>query len=93
MTYCFKVWVAASFLLAALLGGCATTMPSQVEVPVATPCVKQNDIPDRPPLPSEDDLMKLDRNKRTLETWDEMLQLRYYSDQLRALLQACTGGK
>ena len=93
MTYAFRVWVSASFLLAALLGGCASTMPTQVEVPVATPCIKQRDIPDRPPLPSEEDLLKMDRHKRTLETWDEMLQLRYYSDELRALLNSCTGGE
>ena len=93
MNRVFKIYVCAVFLLAALLGGCAATMPSQVEVPVATPCVRPSDIPDHPPMPSESDLLKLDRNKRTLETWDDMLQLRYYSDQLRALLQACTGGK
>ena len=93
MTYIFRVWVCGAFLLAALLGGCATTgVPHEVKVPVPTPCIKPNDIPDRPPLMGEDDLMKLDRNKRTLETWSEYLQLRYYADQLRALLKSCSGG-
>ena len=77
----------------ALLSGCATTQgTTEVRVPLAVPCVKQSQIPAQPTYTKKDELMKLDRRLRTLTVYDEREQLKADDDQMRALLQACSGG-
>ena len=81
-------------LIQALLSGCATTQgTTEVEVPLAVPCVSQDKVPPQPAYTSKDELMKLDRRKRTLTIYDEREQLKADDDRVRALLQACSGVK
>lgn len=78
----------------ALLGGCAAqTGLQEVKVPVALSCVRPDQVPAKPQTKSRDELMKMDRRKRTLTVWDERAQLKADDDQVRALLAACSGGE
>jgi hypothetical protein len=84
--------VRAAFLVAFLLGGCAggVTVPERVSVPVPVPCVDPQDVPPRPSLRSETDLMSLPRGTRTLATWSERAKLEAYALQLEAIAQGCS---
>ena len=89
-----RIAIIVLVLIQALLSGCTTIpVPHDVNVPLAVPCVRQDKIPPPPSITPNQELMKLDRRKRTLTTWDERAQLKADDDELRALLQACSGGQ
>ena len=74
--------------------GCASVpATTEVKVPLAVACVRADQIPAKPATKADADILKMDRRKRTLTVWDERAQLRADDEHVRALLQACAGGK
>ena len=74
--------------------GCASQpTQSEVQVPFAVPCVNAADVPPPVAVQRLDKLMHEDRRKRTLSVWDERGLLMADDAKLRALIQACIGGK
>lgn len=75
--------------------GCASVQPSttEVQVPFSVPCVNPADVPPPVAVQRLDKLMHQDRRKRTLTVWDEHGLLMADDAKLRALIQACIGGK
>ncbi len=75
-----------------LVAGCDGTMPKlpeRVEVPVPVPCIGKGDIPPRPAFWKDEDLMVLDRFKRTIAVWDERREREVYERDLEAIVRAC----
>ena len=72
-------------------GGFATRVeiPKEVKVIVAVPCVKKSDLPTRPELRSDDEILALDRFKRTIAMWGERLDREDYEAKMAAVLAAC----
>lgn len=79
-------------VVAGALAGCATrvSVPERVSVPVPTPCVEPVDLPHRPTLRSETDLLNMPRGLRTLATWSERAKLEAYAAQLEAIATGCS---
>lgn len=86
-------------LLAALVAlapasGCTTipeiAVPERVAVQVPVPCVDAATSPQRPATRSEDDLLAMDRYRRTLAVWSELARLRAYAGELEAVVEGCS---
>jgi len=75
-------------LLLAVLSGCAFA-PQRVSVEVPVPCVRE--LPERPHVRTPEELMALDRYRRTVATWTDRMALDAYSRELEAVLAGCTG--
>lgn len=82
-------WVVA---IALVQFGCAAELkiPETVNVQVPVPCVKPEDVPARPAVRSEDDLMAMDRWRRTLAAWSDLKKLEAWSAELEAIAQGCS---
>jgi hypothetical protein len=65
-------------------------VPERVEVEVPVACVSVSDVPPRPPVRSEADLMAMDRYRRTLAAWSDLKSLEAYSAQLEAIAEGCS---
>jgi hypothetical protein len=85
-------------LLCGLATGCAALaacssavqVPERVSVEVPVACVSAADVPPRPPLRTEADLMAMDRYRRTLAAWSDLKSLEAYSAKLEAIAQGCS---
>jgi hypothetical protein len=77
---------------AVVLASCAhtVTVPERVSVEVPVPCIPPADVPQRPQLRTETDLMNMPRGERTLATWSERAKLEAYSIELEAIAQGCS---
>jgi hypothetical protein len=82
----------APILAGALAAGCThtVTVPERVSVEVPTPCVLMENVPPRPQLRTESDLMNMPRGERTLATWSERAKLEAYSIELEAIATGCS---
>ena len=76
-------------LIATGCGGTMPELPKERLVPVAVPCINVGDIPPRPAFWKDEDLMVLDRYKRTLAVWDERREREVYERDLEAIVRAC----
>jgi hypothetical protein len=65
-------------------------VPERVNVEVPVPCVKPADVPARPQLRTEADLMAMDRYRRTLAVWSDWLKLQVYAAKLEAIATGCS---
>ena len=82
--------LAALVAAAILMSGCETirTLPPEiVKVPVPVPCSVE--FPVKPSIRSTEDLLKLDRYRRTLAIWIDRQALLDYSALLEATLNGC----
>lgn len=81
----------ASYALVLLLAGCGTMLPvpREVKIPVPVPCVDARDVPAKPPIATDADLLKLDDYQFTLTIWLDRRMLQQYSDLQAALLIGC----
>lgn len=86
-------------LLAALaavvpLASCETVpeveVPETVSVEVPIACVGPEDVPERPALRTESDLMAMDTYRRTLSAWQDLKRWEIYGAQLEAIAEACS---
>jgi hypothetical protein len=82
----------AVLLACGALAACssAVKVPERVNVEVPVPCVKPADVPARPQLRSESDLMAMDRYRRTLALWSDWLKLQIYTAKLEAIATGCS---
>lgn len=78
--------------IAAALAACAPVVrvPERVSVEVPVPCVRLEDVPARPQVRSEADLMAMDRYRRTLAAWSDLKQLEAYAGELEAIAAGCS---
>lgn len=76
-------------MLALGLAGCGTRLPHRVEVPVPVPCVRADQVPQRPALATDalrPDASVYDKARAALA---ERQQLRAYVVELEAVLGSC----
>lgn len=78
-------------LVLALASGCAPDLrvPEKVSVPVPVACVAPEDVPARPALRTEADLMAMDRYRRTIAAWSDLRKLEAYAAELEAIAAGC----
>ncbi len=74
------------------LTGCASPVqiPQTVQVPTPVPCLAAADKPARPVLRTEEQLLGLDRYRRTHALWAEWLRLTGYVGELEAVVEGCS---
>ena len=73
-----------------LLAGCAATptaIPIKIQVPV--PCLTTNDLPIRPQISSDADLLKMADGDLILSVAADRIALRAYAGEMDAVIQAC----
>lgn len=90
-----RIYLTILVLIHALftLSGCASPTLKQVEVPVPVACLKPGQVPHAPKTLGTKELLALDRYERTARLFDQWVLLKADDEALRALIQACTGGK
>ena len=76
-----------SLLTIILLSGCASTMPETVNVPIPVPCIDQ--MPQRPALATDADLLKLVDTDFIVALGIDRQQRVKYIGELEAVLQGC----
>lgn len=77
-------------MLVLCLAGCGTRLPHRVEVPVPVPCVRADQVPQRPALATDalrPDASVYDKARAALA---ERQQLRAYVAELEAVVGPCT---
>jgi len=74
------------------LSGCSTgiQVPEKVPVPVPVACIKPGAKPVRPAVRTEADLMGMDRYRRTLASWSDLVKLQGYTAELEAIVEGCS---
>lgn len=70
------------------LAGC-TTIPEQVNVRIPVACIDPADLPQKPDVRSEADLLNMPRGLRTIATWADLWKLHIYAAELEALVEGC----
>lgn len=68
----------------------AVRVPERVAIEVPVPCVRPQDLPQRPQVRSEVDLMAMDRYRRTLAAWSDLKKLEAYAAELEAIAAGCS---
>jgi hypothetical protein len=86
-----KTWtiLCLSVLLSACVASDPVKLPERIEVPVSVPCVDSKDVPERPALRSDGELLSMDRYKRTLAMWEERRVREEYEKKQAAIIEAC----
>lgn len=82
---------ALGLVLALGLAGCGTRLPQRVEVPVPVPCIRADQVPQRPALATDTlkpDASVYDKARAALA---ERQQLRGYVAELEAVIMGCSG--
>lgn len=86
--------MAIALVATALVAGCqsmpSVDVPKEVKVQVPVPCIAPADVPQRPAVRIEDDLMAMDTYRRTLAAWSDLTRLRGYAGELEAVVQGCS---
>ncbi|WP_062196575.1 hypothetical protein [Caldimonas taiwanensis] len=78
-------------VLAMGLAGCGTRLPQRVEMPVPVPCIRSDQVPQRPVLATDTlkpDASVYDKARAALA---ERQQLRGYVAELEAVIMGCSG--
>lgn len=72
------------------LAGCGTRLPQRVEIPVPVPCLRADQVPQRPALAT--DALRTDANvyDKARAALAERQQLRGYVAELEAVIGPCT---
>jgi hypothetical protein len=87
----FRHAALAAFYLA--LTGCASqgvTIPREVRVQVPVPCVAPTDVPQRPELMSDGEMLALDSYRAIWALWGDRLERQGYEAKLEAVVQGCS---
>jgi len=88
-----KIWCLIS-LSVFCLSGCASRetikLPEKVYITVTKACLDRKDVPVRPMLREDVELLAMDRYKRTIAMWDERRAREEYEKKQAAILEACT---
>lgn len=83
-----------AFLVVLPLASCETVqtveVPKEVKVPVPVACIDPKDVPERPQLRTEADLMAMDTYRRTLAAWQDLKRWEAYGAQLEVIAQSCS---
>lgn len=86
----------SSFLLlivgaCVLISGCTpiAQVPERVLVRVPVPCVDAANVPPRPPVRTQQDLLAMPRFQRTLAAWQDLKRWEAYAEQMAALVSGC----
>ena len=74
--------------LCLLLAGCASSLPTTVQVPVSVPCVPES-APRPPSILSNDKLAQLDDRTLVLTIRAEHLELGAYAAQIAPIVESC----
>lgn len=86
--------IAGALVASALVAGCESVpkvkVPERVLVQVPSPCIDPADVPQRPALRTEADLMAMDTYRRTLAAWSDLKRLEAYAGELEAVVQGCS---
>lgn len=77
---------------AALAAACtpAVQIPEQVRVEVPVACVAVANVPPRPDVRTEADLLNMPRGLRTLAAWSDLKKTEIYAAELAALVEGCS---
>ena len=84
---------AAAVSALVLLTACATNqveIPKTVNVQVPVACVKPEDLPAKPVVRTEAELLAMDRYTRTLAAWSDLKKLEVYSAELEVVAAGCS---
>lgn len=86
------VLVLLVFLLLMAIAGCASTVeiPREVRVPVPTPCISPEKLPERPPFMTDAEILAYDGYRRTWAMWLDRMLRQAYEAQLEAIAQGCS---
>lgn len=78
--------------LCLLLAGCASTVevPKEVRVPVPVPCVRPEQLPERPQFMTDADILAFDSYRRTWALWLDRALRQAYEAQLEAVAKGCS---
>ncbi len=80
--------IAAAVALASCAGSIEVPKEVKVEIPIA--CVKPQDVPQKPPIRTQGDLLAMDRYRRTLAAWSDKVKLEIYAAELEAIVTGCS---
>jgi hypothetical protein len=72
-----------------LLAGCGATLPERVEIPVPVPCLRADQVPQKPMLATEQLKAGASVHEKTKAVLAENRQLRGYAVELEAVLGEC----
>jgi hypothetical protein len=76
-----------------VLTGCASqgvTIPREVRVQVPVPCIAPADVPQRPELMSDGEMLALDSYRATWALWGDRLERQGYEAKLEAVVEGCS---
>lgn len=82
-------WVMVTVLA---LSGCQSLpeVPRETRVPTPVPCIAPADVPQRPALRTQAELLSLDSHRRTHAAWSDLTRLRAYVGELEAVVHGCS---
>lgn len=82
----------AAAIFVSALAGCASTLqiPKEVSVPVPVPCVKPEQLPERPGFMTDSDILAFDSYRRTWALWLDRALRQAYEAQLEAIAKGCS---
>lgn len=80
------------FACYAALAGCASTVevPKEVRVPVPVPCIRPEQLPERPQFMTDADILAFDSYRRTWALWLDRALRQAYEAQLEAVAKGCS---
>ena len=65
-------------------------VPERVEVPIPVPCLDPRAAPQRPATPTREELLAMDRYRRTLALWGAYARLEAYATEAAVAIEGCT---
>jgi hypothetical protein len=72
-----------------LLGACGATLPERVEIPVPVPCLRADQVPQRPALATEQLRAGASVHEKTKALLAENRQLKAYVAEMEVALPLC----
>ena len=86
------VWalVACAVPLASCSSRHELQVPKEIKVPTPVACVDAAKRPQKPALRTEDDLLAMDRYRRTLAAWSDLKKQEAYLAELEAVVEGCS---
>lgn len=84
----------AAVVVALTLTGCSSVptikVPREIAVPTPVPCVGPADVPKRPSLRADDEILALDDYRALHALWATLGRLRAYAGELEIVAQRCS---